>query len=308
MDDPGTIRVRVPANVLLAGEYAVLEEGGLGLCLAVDVHARGELQSVANGAPGLVIRGSAGEQEFSYPGGNPLLNGIVSVVAEHADRKSGTMRISTDEFFRSGGAKRGFGSSAATAVAIAALWLGPAANRTTVAQVATAAHRAGQNGRGSGYDTWASVMGGLLLFSGGAVPEGRRVEAGWLESVSLFPGPNPVKTPGSVAKYEAWKQAHREDAAEFLHASNGAVRALAAAAAVDEAMVALSRCALIGRELGAAIGVPADIAPPQAMARALLHQESYKAVGAGNELGVAFVRPGSSVETLRMDGEGVVWE
>jgi mevalonate kinase len=43
------MRASVPANLLLLGEYAVLEEGGLGLAVAVDPRVR---ISAAPGRPG----------------------------------------------------------------------------------------------------------------------------------------------------------------------------------------------------------------------------------------------------------------
>ncbi|MFW5690130.1 MAG: hypothetical protein ACOC1U_11215, partial [Spirochaetota bacterium] len=78
--------VSAPANILLLGEYAVLEEGGLGLAVALDVRARGEHRSAApgpvegsseaggaTGTAALGVRGRIPGGEVVWPGDTGVL-------------------------------------------------------------------------------------------------------------------------------------------------------------------------------------------------------------------------------------------
>ncbi len=312
---------RVPANVLIAGEYAVLEEGGLGLAVAVDVMAK----AASEESDSLSISGVTPAGEFAFPG-DPFLEGAVAALTRELGPITRRIRIDTNAFFTAQGDKRGFGSSAATTVLLTGLWTGGPDGEGTdhnrgagetdgdslpvgsaeVARVATIAHRAGQHGRGSGYDIWASALGGVILFRGGARPSAARLGLDWLDHILLFPGPKPVRTPGAVARYTEWKDHNRSAASDFLAASNHAVEALAAARTCDEAATRLAACRRIGVELGEAIGVPATITPPKDAS--LAHLEAFKAVGAGNELGVGLAAQTSGSDVYTVVTEGLVWE
>jgi mevalonate kinase len=102
--DVQTQSARVPANILIAGEYAVLEKGGLGLAVAVNVHA--DAQFDAESREALRIQGDTPSGTFAWPGDNDFLNGLVDSLCTQLDRDPpahGTIRINTDAFFQSNG-------------------------------------------------------------------------------------------------------------------------------------------------------------------------------------------------------------
>jgi phosphomevalonate kinase len=147
----GTPLVVAPGKVFLVGEYAVLERG----------------------AAVLAAVGRCAVAQF-IPGIDPA----TKVVAEAARRATadigeaasalpaGSVLVNTDDFYH-GEQKLGFGSSAATAVAsVGAVFesagIDVAKNRDRVFAVAYAAHRAAQDGAGSGADVAAATYGGLV--------------------------------------------------------------------------------------------------------------------------------------------------
>ncbi|MEI6385835.1 MAG: hypothetical protein WCQ50_04315 [Spirochaetota bacterium] len=203
-------RLSVPANLLLVGEYAVTEEGGLGIALAAqprvcitvspasslqieglmgtlnytwDLASRKEPPSLAaaclavcqaaglGSAPGASNYSAAGASNYSAAGASNYSATGASLWPFAPAR----IVVDSSAFFSADGSKRGLGSSAATAVALVAalLALGGLEDedlRRASYPLALAAHRSFQGGRGSGYDVAASCFGGLGLFTGGATP------------------------------------------------------------------------------------------------------------------------------------------
>jgi phosphomevalonate kinase len=309
------LRVSVPGNLLLLGEYAVLEEGGVGLALALEKRLRVRWQPAA-GLPGA----SPGETlvvEGSWPGGSllwsesapeasPLVTAVVracrSALPEAASGGGcgvgpggagggppwvgGRVSIDSSAFFAAGGRKSGYGSSAAVAVGLAAVLLRRsgltgAALQRGVLRAALEGHRAAQGGVGSGYDVLASLHGGLGLFRGGREPSWRPVRLPWLPPLSLFRGEHSVATPGAVGRYLAWKEQDPAGARRFLERSNQSVLRFLQAGSWAEASVQFRRLRDLGIEVGERIGAEARLSPPAALACG-----SWKAIGAGDELGV----------------------
>ena len=300
--------VSAPANLLLLGEYAVLEEGGRGLALAPDVRAVASLTRVAReGGRGPVVRGVTPGGEVVWPGDRGVLGGVADYLHERFGPAPDGVEVDTSSFFRADGRKRGFGSSASLAVALTALWGGfdgTPADRNRVRGVATEAHRAAQGGRGSGYDTAVSTLGGVVLFTGGADPQARRVELPWLPPISLFAGRDPVATTGAVGSYRAWRDANARVADRFLNRSNELVDRFAAARSWDEARETLVVYRELTLELGDVVGVPARMEPPAPVGE----DGVSKAVGAGDELGVVLA-PGTAADrAVTLAEEGVRWE
>ncbi|TFH04764.1 MAG: hypothetical protein E4H09_03125, partial [Spirochaetales bacterium] len=198
-----TLRISVPGNLLLAGEYSVLEEGGLGIGVAVDVRA------VATRAPGPSrITGIMPGKTIQVPGDDGVLGGAAEFLwGTTLPDRLGSITIDTSPFHYADGRKKGFGSSAAATVALTAMWLAfTGATRTQpspdeVFELAVRAHRAGQHGYGSGYDVASSTFGGFTLFSGGERPHAEPVTLPWLEGLSLFPGVKAVRTTDAVGRY-----------------------------------------------------------------------------------------------------------
>lgn len=301
--------VSAPANLLLLGEYAVLEPGGLGVTVAVERRVRAKLAA----APSLTIEGrwSGGSTTFPSPEASPLFTASVEAVASELSLRREELldlplRITIDssDFYDRGGEKIGLGSSAATAAVLCYALLeqagGTPASTTRVSSkgrggtrahelldrtfaAALAAHRAAQGGRGSGYDVAASVYGGVGRFVGGSTPSYTPVELPWLPPIVLFRGSRPVPTPDAVRRYEGWRGRHLAEAARLFERSNRCAEAFLAARSLAAGSRALSAGGAIGVELGRSIGVSAEIEPPAGCT--IL---ASKALGAGNELGVLF--------------------
>lgn len=153
----GTPVVVAPGKIFLVGEYAVLEQGAAVLAAVNRV-------AVAQFVPGMdaasrvvaeavrLATAEIGEAASALPLGSPL--------------------VSTDDF-RHGDEKIGLGSSAATAVAsVGAVFesagIPIADHRDRVFATAFAAHRAAQNGAGSGADVAVATYGGLVKVSAGS--------------------------------------------------------------------------------------------------------------------------------------------
>lgn len=284
----GGPRLTVPANLLLLGEYAVLEEGGLGIAIAVE---RRVVVSIALAAE-LTIIGVAGSGSVVWTASNrgrkSLLDLVVAAVerelaAENPARTLPPLRLGVDSsaFFGPDGAKIGIGSSAAVAIATAYALLhsvgleGEKLAETTF-RSSLDAHRSYQGGRGSGYDLAASLRGGCGLFVGGRRPSFERIDLPWMPPFALVRGPASVDTSLSIGRYDAWKRQKPAAARSFLEASNGIVRNFAEAKDWSEAADRLIEGARLAAELGDAIGVPSRLGR--------LEGRVAKALGAGDEL------------------------
>lgn len=287
------MRLTAPGNLLLLGEYAVVEAGGLGIAMAA-----GPRLTVSVGAGReLTVTGTWGEHTVIWPGpGSELLG---AVIAQFPAPGSADVRVDSASFFAAGD-KRGFGSSAAVAVGLTAALRAAAglpADREGVFATALRAHREFQGGRGSGYDVAASTYGGIGLFRGGSEPRWTALELPWLPPFGVVAAGGPVRTPGAIARYRRWKDEQPEAAAAFLERSNGAVAEFAGAGGWTSACRAFERCRELGLELGEAIGVSAEVSfPPGTVG---------KAVGAGAELAVVVDVAG--LEPLMLQ-QGLEWD
>jgi phosphomevalonate kinase len=314
--------VSVPGNLLLLGEYAVLEEGGLGIALAVDRRIWIAL-----------LPGTGLSVEGSWPGGgfawtpretraSPLVTAAVDGVQRWLQesgsaRPAWAARISVDstELFGPDGRKRGLGASAAVCVGLVAALLEAADTRDErargiIPRLAARAHREAQGGRGSGYDVVCSFYGGMGLFRGGAVPDWQSCRLPWDARIFLFPGPSAVSTTDAVQRYALWKERNPRAAREFLQDSNHCVREFLRASSAEAALSRLRACRKLGIAVGDAIGVTSRIdAPPG------LDPAWCKALGAGNELGgciipsdIAPPEDGRAFERARVSERGISWE
>jgi phosphomevalonate kinase len=305
------MRLSVPGNLLLLGEYAVLEDGGLGLAAAVDRRVRCTVEA----APGLSVRGTwpggAVQWTPSSPGDGPLVPAVVEIVEQwFVDSGAGrpalraAMELDSAPFFLPGGRKSGLGSSAAVTVALTCALLAAggradAVRDGTAFRLAVQAHRRAQGGAGSGYDVACSFHGGLGLFHGGAEPRWEPCRLSWTPSLLLFSGPAPVSTAPAVRRYSEWKARCPAEARAFLEASNRAVAAFVRAGSEAEACARLAECRDLGISLGRSIGVSAEVPVPEG-----LEARWCKAAGAGNELGVCLRAAAGGPPADR----GVTWE
>lgn len=331
------MRITVPGNLLLLGEYAVLEPGGLGVALALERRIEIRIEAAAE----LEVCGSWGRQVVCWSDHRPESSTLFSEVIGSCRRRletirrsgggqlpeqppketAGRIRIDSSAFFVTPERKSGFGSSAAVAVGLswAVLLLGgleAGTVRRIAPGLALEAHRAASGG-GSGYDVLTSAHGGIGLFTGGAQPRWQPRPIAWLPPLYLLRGPESVSSPRAVERYREWKGRHPGEARRFLERSNAVVDDFLAAGSWLEAEGAFRRSGELGLWLGERIGVPAGLWPcagPPAGGR----KAPCKAVGAGNELGVLVVPEalaGAGISTglellepLVPAQEGVLWE
>jgi len=202
------IAASAPGKVVLAGEYAVLD-GAPAIAMAVDRRAWTQLKSSGASTHSLKTRGYL-DRRFRFTASDGRLDWVdllpsadalslvEAVLAEcaRADAESFDLSIDTSAFYEpNSGAKLGFGSSAAVAVALAAVLIHP---QTNAGDRARAAHRRFQGGRGSGVDIASALGGGLIEYrreEGAAAldwPQG-------LEYAILWSG-RPASTAGKLRK------------------------------------------------------------------------------------------------------------
>ena len=280
-----------PGSLLIAGEYGITEEGGFGIAVAAGPLAR----AAAVPAGALSVRGlwAGGRSDWSPSDG---ADGTPAAAAYEACRPDPTvpaaMTVDTTEFFRAGGMKTGYGSSAAAALLCCRLF-SPDAPTGTVVDSAVRAHRAFQGGRGSGYDVLASAYGGTGRFVGGQSPSWTPIE--WPRKDELeawvVHAPKPVSTGGAVARFEEWRRSDTIGSGSLLSRSDAAVDELigliengADPAAV---IVRLRGLSAVSREIGEAIGVSAVPFLPEGLSGILTDgsrtDAAVKCLGAGNE-------------------------
>jgi phosphomevalonate kinase len=135
-----------PGKIVLSGEYAVLS-GAPAICVAVDRRAVATLGDSSDGECHLETPGFSGDEPYRV------------VDALCSERPACRIVLDT-RAFAANGAKLGLGSSAALTVALAAALTGS----EDVFVDALHAHRALQDGRGSGVDVAAAVCGGLIRY------------------------------------------------------------------------------------------------------------------------------------------------
>jgi mevalonate kinase len=299
-----------PGNLLLMGEYAVTEPGGQGIWLAPEIRA------VLHCRPAAAFRFRG-----RWPGGGfdwspadgidapALLQAVLGGWTTLGLTEAGgaaplgpwELILDSSAFFSPEGRKLGYGSSAAACLLLSAallqLWTaGLDTGRRAQAldgllQWSVLNHRRFQGGRGSGYDLFCSYHGGIGRFTGGPVPRGARLPRP-LESAMppfrLAKGPAAVRTASAIVSWQAFRDRDPAAAAGYLTGCQRRADAFAASRDRLRLLRALDEAGSAGRELGLAIGVPADLPPidEQAATCPILLR---KALGAGNETFIEFL-------------------
>ncbi len=197
---------RAPGKLFLLGEYAVLH-GGLALVAAVDRYVEAV---VRNDRDGYKIIGATLDARL------PVRVLDVAERAELLDK----LTVDVSAVFE-GEEKLGFGSSAASCVAILRAARPDLADGAVFA-IADHAHRLHQNGRGSGADVAAATFGGLLAYRIAA----EWAEYPWIGEPPRFAVAEPVELPFDIRIEAFWlgqpassselsgqvaKQVHRPD-------------------------------------------------------------------------------------------------
>lgn len=288
----------VPANVLVAGEYAITVDGGLGIALAVEPRAHAQVTPAGDHLR-IVAVGPQGGQTHWPDQDAPLIAAVVRAFAELTPFDptdiGATIRVDTSSLYDANtGRKLGLGSSAtATVLIVAALYVlasGVSPQLETVIDTAVRAHRAANSGRGSGYDVVTSTCGGTVLFRGGATPTWRSVDdLLQLDDEQLrlhrWKLRRSVASSGAVKRFESYFPAHSQAHTEFLTENEAVVHSILATRTWRKRFQTIGAARALGERIGAEIGVTASL-PVGAC-----HQRDgwiAKASGAGNELALVF--------------------
>ena len=323
-------QLAVPANLLLFGEYTILDDGGIGIGCATEPYMSAEISSASE----LIIESRMPQttliyRPFSKQASSDvtqsflarLSNALIEILelAEKAQKQKSGVHIVVDSrpFFSKEGIKLGLGSSAALAVALSAALMivyhgYDITDRETIMTVAVAAHRSAQGGGGSGYDIAASLYGGWGYFQGGLRPKWKSCQLPWIPHLALWFSNNAVLTPQAIRHYNLWCHRNFRTHQEYLQINEQAIRQLLRAKIWSEARPVAQQLADISAELGRQIGVPATIPPQlQHQLSQLSEREDYlcKALGAGDELFlIASSQPSSYGQTVTVATQGLHWQ
>lgn len=160
-----TWTVRVPGKAMLAGEYCVLEPGGLAVAMAVarHLHVRAH-EAVGSGGIELAL-GADKDPGFATAAS---VRAATALAAEGLKLRALRLEL-TSAFGTVEGTKLGLGGSAATVAGVVAAILAAhgadmtnSSTREEVETLARAAHAQQQGRAGSGYDVTTVVRGGCL--------------------------------------------------------------------------------------------------------------------------------------------------
>jgi len=282
------MKVSAPGNVILLGEYAVLEEGGLGVAFAVDKRVRLEVEPARSLSVHGIWPGGSFEWTPGCEEGNPIVSAAYEAVRSKCEVPAQRIQVDSSELYSRDGRKAGFGSSAAVTVALISAFRASGRLDRTTPRLALRAHRLAQGGTGSGYDVLCSYYGGWGLFQGGVKPSWEPHDPLVRIRVHLFPGPRPVSTQNAIQSFLQWKEKRTTAAARFIEESNSNAKAFLEAKSAREAEAAFRRARDTGIMIGDEIGVQARMPVPPGV-----DPELCKALGAGNELGIYLQVPGA---------------
>ena len=299
----------VPGSVLIAGEYAVLTEGGLGLALAAEPRITATWRardcfSMTSRFADQTVQWTA-QSKHRHALLDCVWHQVKSAVGRELNDLPYHLRLDSTSLTQSNGRKSGLGSSAATSVAAtAALWYLATQTRPDqdrAFQMALAAHRQFQGGQGSGYDVACSVYGGVGLFAGGQQPVWTPLNSGQVPPLKLITAPRSVSTPQAIAQWQAWKTQYPDNWKTYIDRSQAMVRTLAQARDRATFQREFDRAADLGQALGRALGVW------DAENQAFMEQQApVKALGAGNEL-LARICDEHDPNRMDLDVKGIVW-
>ncbi|KAL0266203.1 UNVERIFIED_CONTAM: hypothetical protein PYX00_011920 [Menopon gallinae] len=307
-----SMKFSLPANLLLMGEYAILEEEGLGVTLAAEPRAYFTLKK----SSAWQINGLWGQQReivrpledkdfftakvFKYIMDNYLdLRGIEPYSIE----------VDTRAFFDLNNRKKGFGSSAVVALGITIALFALVKGKDNLNELcfypAIEAHRFVQMGKGSGYDIASSLFGSIGIFRGGKRPIWQKLEGLNPKGFYLFQGEKAVRT---VSAIEAYRRKRDLDIVQdYLSSMNRLVVRFEKNTNEAFLIQTLKEAGDLSSRLSQVIGVSAQLS----LADTHWRQDSLiKALGAGNETFLYFQpSPLEKVfSPIVMAEEGLRWE
>ena len=309
-----------PGKLVITGEYAVLE-GAPALVLAIDRLARVELDDAGDHvyeitAPGLGIQAARGQLDtagrMSWPtlgttvaGQLALVSAVLETLATAGSPPTFRASLDTVAFYATadGHAKLGLGSSAALTVALASVIC--ALDRRDPPTLATliAAHRRAQDGRGSGLDIAASLLGGLLVYRlHDGLPQ--VTPATWPAGLAwccVWSGKS-ASTRTYLDKLAAWRGRTPASYAAVMRDLGDCAAAAAGAGDAATLLEAVAEYALALDRLGNASGL--DIISTEHRALGALADRlgvTYKTCGAGGgDVGMALATDADRLQAFRL--------
>jgi phosphomevalonate kinase len=315
------LKLTLPGNLLITGEYAILESGGQGITLAVEQRFILESEPAEEWN---ILSYFPQEERYWKPGEDPFLDQLMAFLEEQFP-KTPPQSIILDSRALFGydtlgqPRKLGLGSSACTAAALSALFYGlqpgspvPLLGTDPIlGDLAVQAHRAAQGKKGSGYDVLCSLGGGMGHFIGGEKPKWSPLPApeGFF---ALYPGQKSVLTLGAIESWRKWTSADPSTWQDFLLENTGIVQMFQR----GTWKTAFNRAKAWGIALGEQLGVNALIPLPQNQSLGILKTCQIKALGAGDEIALIYSPepPGAGeLEAIgawpvNLAGEGLLWQ
>ena len=337
------LKIHIPGNLLLAGEYAVLEDQGLGLAVSIKKYVHISVEKNSS----FEIISKMGSEILTWDlkklKKNELLYSIIKQTAAYLNIsesqliKKTNLKIYADsgEFFQSDGSKTGLGSSAAVSAGISLALLlkhinspiDPLNIKEAVFKIALKAHRAAQGGMGSGYDIAASIYGGTGLFTGGETPHWSFLKNILQSDLLLIKTGIPVSTKHAILSYKKWKKSKPELFSRFLQTSNKLVKKLYIAEDFKKSLLILRSLRKTGIWIGNQLKFQAEPDHLKNIINPLKKHFFCKTLGAGGELAVViprenrYISPGNMadlksrienekvrLEKIQIDDKGMYWE
>ncbi|WPM05653.1 phosphomevalonate kinase [Borreliella sinica] len=280
------INFSVPGNLLLMGEYAILEEKGLGLAIAINKRAFFSFKKSDSWR--FFSKNKEIDDFFLIEDKNDFVFKMFAYLNQNCffnlERFAYDVYIDTSNFFFNDGTKKGFGSSAVVAIGIVCglFLIYNATNifdKGEIFKYCLEAYRHSQGGIGSGYDIATSIFGGVIEFEGGFAPKCRQLDFIEFNDFYLLRGLQSVKTTASIYEYNK----HRDSILDFIWKYNSEIKKLVSS--VNSSKSSLISSLKIAKELGLAIGeaIGVSAALPPSFEHLQDQCDLIKALGAGNE-------------------------
>ena len=264
------MRYFVPGNIILLGEYAILEQNSVALTASVLPCAQGEINQSH------LLTGEQGDVKWEYALDSTLTNSTQGnifascwhvLLAYCRDRelslnKTG-VHVNTGLFAGDKG-KLGFGSSAASTVACIKGLLngqswGDSISLSDFRKLTYDAHSMFQGKNGSGYDVYTSTSEGLNLYTNGTERNIASIDISFLPTLYVYQSSHSVSTVSAVKKYKQWRSLNTPAVRDFLTISNRLIQQFSQADRWALAMDIFKESTDLYLDLGEKIGVSAEI-------------------------------------------------
>ena len=279
------MKITVPGNLLLFGEYVITYPGGLGIAVATEEKLIVETSPAAQ----LTISGNYGNESYNWTNGKPFPNPLIShIVSSLKLYPAIHIHLDSSQFYYVDGTKKGYGSSAAITIGLLyALLEGKIGNVDQLCTRALHLHRSFQGGKGSGYDIFTSCMGGVGLFTGGVLPEWKPLDPKLYDGIYLLRGSRSCNTRTAIKQLKQFESLHPIRMEKYLNTSNTLIRQL------TSSLRPFHRASLLNRWINRHISQQIE-----------WENLSVKPLGAGGEIGAA-LSPYQDGSKLRISSEGV---